>query len=240
MDNVIILHNDYIAGFSEKYDANLHQHPILEIYIACEGNGRVRTDTEILEGRIIVIGAEAVHAIIDKGKSGLVVFVDPFSNIGFSIKENVLKDKEYATVCNKEIEEAVFSLKNNHSDTALHRVVNTITDNLIKEDVKRPYSESVVKTIEILCEEKEDFTMESIAERIHLSKSRLAHVFSQQTGIPLKKYIQFKRMERAFRQMVEGASITDAAYETGFSGSSHIASSSRKLTGMQLRKLLNL
>ena len=34
--------------------------------------------------------------------------------------------------------------------------------------------------------------------------------------------------------------ITEAAYDTGFAGSSHIASSSIKLTGLQLRKLLNL
>ena len=40
--------------------------------------------------------------------------------------------------------------------------------------------------------------------------------------------------------MLQGMNITDAAYDTGFSGSSHIAVSSIKLTGMQLRKMLNL
>ena len=37
-----------------------------------------------------------------------------------------------------------------------------------------------------------------------------------------------------------GAKITEAAFDTGFAGSSHIATSSMKLTGMQLRKMLNL
>ncbi len=82
--------------------------------------------------------------------------------------------------------------------------------------------------------------MDALAGKVCLSKSRLAHVFSAQTGITLKEYLQYKRLENACRKMLKGTSITDAAYDTGFSGSSHIASSSIKLTGMQLRKMLNL
>ena len=65
-------------------------------------------------------------------------------------------------------------------------------------------------------------------------------VFSAQTGITLKEYLQYKRLESACRKMLGGMKITEAAYDTGFSGSSHIASSSIKLTGLQLKKLLNL
>ena len=82
--------------------------------------------------------------------------------------------------------------------------------------------------------------METLAKQVFLSKSRLAHIFSEQTGITLKEYLQYKRLENACRKMLQGMNITDAAYDTGFSGSSHIAVSSIKLTGMQLRKMLNL
>ena len=82
--------------------------------------------------------------------------------------------------------------------------------------------------------------MDVLAEKVFLSKSRLAHVFSAQTGITLKEYLQYKRLESACRKVLRGANITEAAFDTGFAGSSHIALSSMKLTGMQLRKMLNL
>lgn len=91
-----------------------------------------------------------------------------------------------------------------------------------------------------MADENCDYDMDKLAEKVFLSKSRLAHVFSAQTGITLKGYLQYKRLESACRKMLRGANITEAAFDTGFAGSSHIATSSMKLTGMQLRKMLGL
>lgn len=91
-----------------------------------------------------------------------------------------------------------------------------------------------------MADENCDYDMDELAEKVFLSKSRLAHVFSAQTGITLKEYLQYKRLESACRKVLRGANITEAAFDTGFAGSSHIATSSMKLTGMQLRKMLGL
>ena len=108
------------------------------------------------------------------------------------------------------------------------------------EVVERPFDNSVLRVIDLMADEDCEYDMDALANRVFLSKSRLAHVFSQQTGITLKEYLQYKRLESACRKMLRGMNITEAAYDTGFSGSSHIANSSIKLTGLQLRKLLSL
>ncbi len=141
---------------------------------------------------------------------------------------------------NVEITDVISVLKEDKTEQTVHMASETIIQRLSKNIVARPFSEAVMEAVSIILKEKESFDMEILANRIHLSKSRLAHLFSEETGITLKSYLQFKRIERAFRQMVDGETITEAAYNTGFSGSAHIAASSRKLTGMQLKSLLNL
>ena len=90
MDNIIYLNKNYIAGVSDKFGAETHEHPVLEIYAACDGNSHVSVNGVLISGQIITIGAGAVHAIADSGKRGIVLFLDPLSSYGYSIQKNIL------------------------------------------------------------------------------------------------------------------------------------------------------
>ena len=240
MNNVIFLGKNYIAGLSEEFKADLHQHPVLEIYAACDGDSHVRIGSKTISGQIIAISPGALHAIADDGKRGLAVFIDPLSETGYSMKEHLLQKRTYeAAVCEGLKAPLAFLLKD-HSLAAVCRVSGQLMQALRGDVVNRPFNSAVLDAISLLSEEEEDFTMEILASRICLSKSRLAHLFSEQTGIALKSYLQYKRLERALLHIISGSNITEAAMDTGFSGSSHISASGRRLTGMQIRKLLNL
>lgn len=241
MKNVIFIDDIYIASLSDNFEAIPHRHPIMEIYVALDGNGCVSVGSELLKGKVVVIVPGTIHAITDIGESGIVIFIDPLStDIGFSLRNNLLKDKTFTVINDVEITDIISVLKDDETEQTVHLASETIIQRLNKNIVARSFSGAVMEAISIISKEKESFNMEILANRIHLSKSRLAHLFSEETGITLKSYLQFKRIERAFRQMFAGETITEAAYDTGFSSSSHIAASSRKLTGMQLKSLLNL
>ena len=240
LDNVICLGESFIASVSDSFVASPHKHPVIEIYCACDANSRVQSDGSIVQGQMIVIGHDALHAIRDNGKRGLVIFVDTLSECGYAIKENLLKGDRYCVVSNDEIKAKVSALCSEPREASVLAACGEIIETLRGKHIDRPFCEAVMQALELICDENEDFTMQSLADKVHLSKSRLAHLFSQHTGITLKSYLQFKRLEKAFRLVVKGSNITDAAYDTGFSGSALISSSGRKLTGMQLRKLLNL
>jgi len=240
MNNVIYADQNYIAGLSEEFKAELHRHPVLEIYAACEGESHVRIKEEMIAGQIIMIAPDTLHAISDDGKRGIAIFVDPLSAIGYSIKEHHLHDKSYGIIECSALQEPILSLMQNDSPEAVQNVSGKIIEILKDETIHRCFDQPVLEAIELVSKENEDFTMTSLADRIFLSKSRLAHLFSEQTGITLKSYLQYKRLEKALRKMMSGSSITEAALDTGFAGSSHISVSGRKMTGMQIRKLLNI
>lgn len=237
----------YIAGVSDTFGAKPHRHPLLEIYASCDGDSHIVTEQGEVRGEIVVIGPNAVHAISDRGKTGIALFLDPLTDPGYSLWRNTAGRQSVCTVtADESLKERLrrFSGGGAASEVEFEEELRLVCTSLLLqlrgETAERPFDASVLRAIGLTAEEDCDFEMDSLAKKVCLSKSRLAHVFSEQTGITLKEYLQYKRLERACRKMLAGESITEAAADTGFAGSSHIASSSIRLTGMQLRKMLNL
>ena len=239
--NIIYIGENYITGVSETFGAKIHRHPLIEIYVSCDGDSCVTTPQGNLQGGIIVIGPNADHAIADTGKPGIALFLDPLTEAGYSLWRNMSGDYLIrAAAMTDSLRRQLGELPSVLSGSFLRCISDCLLETLQGDPVERPFDASVLRTIAIMADENCDYDMDALAEKVFLSKSRLAHVFSAQTGITLKEYLQYKRLESACRKMMHGSNITEAAFDTGFSGSSHIAASSMKLTGMQLRKMLNL
>ena len=62
--------------------------------------------------------------------------------------------------------------------------------------------------------------------------SRLSHVFASEIGISLRRYVLWRRLMRAANEVQQGASWTEAAHAGGFSDSSHMNRTFRKMLGL--------
>jgi AraC-like DNA-binding protein len=60
-----------------------------------------------------------------------------------------------------------------------------------------------------------------LADAVHLSPSRLAHLFSAQVGIPLRPYVRWQRLQQAIRLVAAGETLTTAANGAGFTDGPH-------------------
>jgi len=66
-------------------------------------------------------------------------------------------------------------------------------------------------------------TLEEVAEHIHLSPFHFQRLFSKWAGVSPKKFLQYISVEHAKNILKEGdASLADAAFETGLSGTSRL------------------
>jgi AraC family transcriptional regulator len=78
----------------------------------------------------------------------------------------------------------------------------------------------------------EKLTLRELADLAGVCRTRFAEQFAQRFGSAPHKFIIERRIERAKTLLREGRmSITDIAYEVGFSGQSHFSSTFRALTG---------
>lgn len=70
-----------------------------------------------------------------------------------------------------------------------------------------------------------------LASHVHLSASRLRHLFHAQVGISMQRYLLWKRLLTALQAVSRGVSLTDAAHMTGFADSAHLTRTYRTMFG---------
>jgi AraC-like DNA-binding protein len=77
-----------------------------------------------------------------------------------------------------------------------------------------------------------------VAAAVHLSPSRLRHLFVQETGTTFRGYVLWLRITRAVAVMMDGRTWTDAAHATGFADSAHLSRTFRRMFGISPAMLL--
>lgn len=65
-------------------------------------------------------------------------------------------------------------------------------------------------------------SLSALAAWAGLSGSRFAHRFRLHTGMPVRPYLRWLRLQRAARAITGRASITQAAHEAGFADAAHL------------------
>lgn len=71
-----------------------------------------------------------------------------------------------------------------------------------------------------------------VASQVHLSESRLGHLFKQQVGIPVRRYQMWLRLMDAIDYAFAGQSLTDAAAHAGFADSAHFSRTFQAMFGI--------
>lgn len=70
-----------------------------------------------------------------------------------------------------------------------------------------------------------------LAGSVGLSSSRLQHLFTQEIGVPLRRYRAWSRMRRAIDAIVGGNNFTEAAHAVGYADQAHFAHDFRRTFG---------
>lgn len=105
----------------------------------------------------------------------------------------------------------------------------------------RELPHALTRTIEYLnTHAGERPSLGALASMAGLSESRFRHLFVAATGTTLRRYRSWAAMGVALRSMAKGTSLTDAAYEGGFSSSAHFSAAFREMFGMEPSRLARL
>jgi AraC-like DNA-binding protein len=74
-------------------------------------------------------------------------------------------------------------------------------------------------------------TLEELARDAGLSMYHLLRIFSEQVGVPIHRYLQLVRVERAMTLLRQGKSVADAAASCGFADQAHLTRTQRAFWG---------
>jgi AraC family transcriptional regulator, regulatory protein of adaptative response / methylated-DNA-[protein]-cysteine methyltransferase len=102
--------------------------------------------------------------------------------------------------------------------------------------MSKPSEQTLTKFIDlaryIASNADQALTLDNLAQRVHLSASRMQRVFKSIFGVSPKKFQQAARSERFKALLRAGTDITDAIYEAGYGSSSRVYGPTIKGIGM--------
>ncbi|KRB89095.1 helix-turn-helix domain-containing protein [Noviherbaspirillum sp. Root189] len=71
-----------------------------------------------------------------------------------------------------------------------------------------------------------------LAAEVHLSESRFTHLFRQQTGMSLSRYLLWMRLLAGVAAVARGENMTNAAHQAGFADLAHMSRTFRSTFGV--------
>lgn len=81
------------------------------------------------------------------------------------------------------------------------------------------------------------FTARDAAIRLGLSRSHFSHLFQLEMGLPFRQWVLWTRLKHAVLLVMSGENHTLAAHAAGFSDSSHLARTMRRMFGIPFSAL---
>jgi AraC-like DNA-binding protein len=74
-------------------------------------------------------------------------------------------------------------------------------------------------------------SLDEVARAVFLSPSRFAHLFSEQVGLPFRRYVLWRRLTRAMLAVGRGSTLSAAAHACGFADSAHLTRTCYQMLG---------
>ncbi len=109
-----------------------------------------------------------------------------------------------------------------------------------KRRATRQIDPRVSRVVENLYARHQDLTLVApLAGSAGLSASRFQHLFTQEVGVPFRRYRAWQRMRAAIREIVSGSNFTTAAHAAGFSDQAHFAHDFRRTFGAPASRSLS-
>ncbi|MEV0234175.1 AraC family transcriptional regulator [Nonomuraea sp. NPDC050786] len=196
----------------------LHAHHAAQLLI---GDGFVLRDADGSEHVMTaaLIPANAPHAIVRGAADGLLALIDPaqagparahphpWSADGWPIELDVPASRDLPT---------------------LHTLADRLTG-AAPPRARHPALTHATQVIAALLPARVRLT--EVARAVHLSDSRLSHLFTGELGLPFRPYVLWMRLRVALSALAGGALLTEAAHAAGFADAAHLTRVVRRMMG---------
>ncbi len=223
---------DNIAFIGNQVNSSEHEHCVLQVFLSLDEPLQVTVENERISGKCVIVNKNVRHKFSCDNRVRLSVLIEPSSSFA---KELIKKIDGDFLVCDdgiERIQQKAAALIGTDDKQRYSDFIQAFAGQLGVKRNSKALDERITALLEMLqsCD-CYDHTIENFATSVCLSSSRLSHLFREQIGVPLKSYILFHQLEKAFTALSEGKNITDAAMLAGFDSPSHFAATVKKWMG---------
>lgn len=214
-------------------DIPSHSHHALQIFIGHDRDVSIEVNNQKLTGKCILIKSNTPHSVLENKNKLITILIDSDSYHAKHIQNSIIKDKDFIIINDLAINS--FNSKEEVKQT-INDVIKSISS--LDQCICSPTDERIMKAKNIIDKSHEKkISINDLADEVFLSEGRLTHLFKDEVGIPLRRYLLWKRLKDALDLIINGKDITYAAYEAGFSDSSHLSRTFKETFGINISKI---
>ena len=222
-----------------------HSHHAIQVTVALRGTITLESEHQEFRGGVVAVAPDTEHTF-EADADGIValLFIDPEGRLGRAVHNVLFADTDVVAIPSSRLGElptllrAAFENRRRNDQTLidLGRALITLLAPGSERD-ERP--EVRVRRMSAWAAERLDapVSLTDAAAHVGLSSGRARHLFVEATGLPFRTYVVWLRLMRAVELYSAGSSLTDAAHGAGFSDSSHLSRTFRRMFGVSADSL---
>ncbi|MBW1898984.1 MAG: helix-turn-helix transcriptional regulator [Deltaproteobacteria bacterium] len=237
----ILFWADRALYIGPDFESDLHSHYAIQISIGLSRNihFREKTDSPFKQSRFFIIASNAPHQIEQKFQNVIILYLDNKTETANAISAKILKGRPFVSFPFHHIAELIPDISECLNQKITCRQAKIICDRLIRNILTGPPKKrSMDERIHGLLTELDTFegdrvSVAEFAQSLGLSTSRLCHLFQKQVGLPIRQYYLWRKVIRAIMAMEHVSTLTEAAHQSGFSDSSHMNRTFKRMFGIK-------
>lgn len=189
---------------------------------------------ETFDAPAAVIPPDTLHATAGVTASGWMMYVDPDDAVGQRLRRTVeagASPRQWAEAAQPFLHLAGSPPARWDEVEALEVAVFEAL--AIPTVMPRPLHPAIGRALRAIADNlRGEVSLAAVAAAARLSTGRLSHLFTEEIGIPFRRYVLWRRLMRAGSEVQGGASFTSAAHAAGFADSPHMNHTFRKMFGL--------
>jgi AraC-like DNA-binding protein len=222
--------------------SGMHQHHAIQIGLSFTEALKIRSkETDSYqECTGFIAYPNLPHQVDSSGVSSLFLWLEAENPVARFLAQHPSRNESIEPLSTSQYEQifnqlSLFGMENLDCKRA-ENLSEIILDLLIeKQPVLAALDSRVLNLMERIKDEnrmEHPDSVDGLAAELHLSSSRLRHLFQGELGISIQRYLLWQRLNRAIALAAKGQSLTNAAHEAGFADSAHLSRSFRSIFGI--------
>lgn len=215
-----------------------HSHYAIQLVIGIPSGLRVQFGRhgEWQSCAAALVPSKATHTIDVNGcEMSAVLFVEPETPQGRALAARLqgrleLLDADGVAPAGRRLEEA---WRVQASYDAVRAVCMQLVQDLSGTVHREPTDARVLAAIEYIRQRvDQSVSLPEVASAACLSPDRFRHLFVEETGMPLRTYVVWRRLLHVWTLLAAGETLSGAAHGAGFADSAHLSRTARTMFGL--------
>ena len=222
---------DHIMMRAEYRTPDPHSHLAVHFIAGLDGPVHCVVSGDSFDADAVFIASDVVHTAYAETGDMLVFLFDTAGSIAEEAQKQYLCGRPYFCGDKETVEKLREIWKNNPPAQADSLITQLLGLDTVGNTLRDERISQVLEYLRSLDEVPEDITAQLCA-KVCLSPSRLSHLFKENVGISLHRYLAMDKMRKGYIHFQKYGNITEASMRAGFDSPSNFAATCKIMFGI--------